>query len=270
MDIIFNYLKSKIIDGAGAVLSMMSKGSIELLDNEVVTNVLSLFEHIGWIILIIGILFAIANLYISYLESESVDVHLFIVNLVESFIAIFFLKVGAIAIFKLGVTVNELIRGVTSAPDYAKSINDFTGFLADACGLTTIWVLIIGVIAIVIIIVNLLQVLKRTGMYIAQIVMGYIYLFSLPGGNTGEFIEWCKQTVAIALTNVLQTSLVFIGLNLMAKDSGTVVIGFGILFSASAVETVAGKYGLSTNISRGLKGNLKSTGTALTRLAFKG
>lgn len=268
MDIIFNYLKDKIIGGAGDVIVFMTQASINLLQNEIVKNVLDLFEYIGWLILVIGVLFAIANLYIRFLETGRLELHFFIINVTQSIIAIFFLRVGATEIFILGNTLNKLICKVTSEPDYNKSINSFVDYLV-TMRFNTIWILFIGLVAIISIMVSLFQIMKRGGMYIAQIAMGYIYLFSLPAGNTDGFSEWIKQTVAIALTNVLQTTLLFVGMNLMAREGKDIILGLGVILGASSVEKIAGRYGMSTSISRSIRGFTSTIGMNLGRLIFK-
>jgi len=247
MDTIFNYLKDKMLGGAGKVLEYMANVSINLFDNEIVNSVLRLMEYIGWILLAIGILFAIVNLYISYLESESINIHLLILNMFKGIIAILFLKAGAIRIFELSITINKMIAEITTKPNYQQSL--------DKAEFGILWFLVIFIIVIVSTLVCLVQILKRGGMYIAHIMVGYLYIFSIPSGNTEGFTSWCKQTVAIALTNVLQTALLFIGLALMASDISKIFLGVGVIMAASKVEEIAGKYGMSTGSTGSMAGS---------------
>ncbi|MCB2362243.1 conjugal transfer protein TrbL family protein [Clostridium estertheticum] len=254
MDVIFDYLKDKLLGGAGKVLKYMSDVSINLFDNKIVSDVLQLMEYIGWILLAVGILFAIMNVYISYIESESINFHLLILNIFKGIIAILFLKVGAIRIFELSITVNKMIADITSKPDYQHSLDALSSTL-DKATLGVLWVLIISVIVIVSVLICLVQILKRGGMYIAHIMVGYLYIFSIPSGNTDGFMSWCRQTVAIALTNVLQTALLFMGLSLMASDGSKIFLGIGIIMAAGKVEEIAGKYGMSTGATGSMRGS---------------
>jgi len=260
MDVIFNYLKDNILSGAGKVLKYMSDISINLFDNQIVNSVLQLMDYIGWILLAVGILFAIVNVYISYIENESVNFHLLILNIFKGLIAILFLKVGAIRLFQLSITVNKLIANITSTPNYQQSIDNLSSTL-DKAALGILWVIVIALIVLVSILVCLIQILKRGGMYIAHIMVGYLYIFSIPSGNMDGFMSWCRQTVAIALTNVLQTAMLFMGLSLMASDASKIFLGIGIIMAASKVEEIAGKYGMST----GATGNMGSSASKAFR-----
>ncbi|MCB2295444.1 DUF6045 family protein [Clostridium algoriphilum] len=254
MDVIFNYLKDKMLGGAGKVLKYMSDVSINLFDNEIVNNILQLMEYIGWILLAVGILFAIMNVYISFIENESINFHLLILNIFKGIIAILFLKVGAIRIFELSITINKLIADITSKPNYQQSLDALSSTL-DKAAFGILWFLVIAVIVIVSVLICLVQILKRGGMYIAHIMVGYLYIFSIPSGNMDGFTSWCKQTVAIALTNVLQTALLFMGLSLMASDVSKIFLGVGIIMAAGKVEEIAGKYGMSTGASGSMGGS---------------
>ncbi|MCB2357101.1 conjugal transfer protein TrbL family protein [Clostridium estertheticum] len=254
MDIIFDYLKDKMMGGAGKVLKYMSDVSINLFDNKIVSDVLQLMDYIGWILLAVGILFAIMNVYISYVESESINFHLLILNIFKGIIAILFIKVGAIRVFQLSITINKMITDITSTPNYEHSLTALSSNL-DKAAFGIIWFLVIFVIVIVSILICLVQILKRGGMYIAHIMVGYLYIFSIPSGNTDGFMSWCRQTVAIALTNVLQTALLFMGLSLMASNAKTIFLGIGVIMAAGKVEEIAGKYGMSTGSTGSMAGS---------------
>ena len=245
MDVIFNYLKNGLLGHAGTVLKYMSDVSINLFDNQIVNDILQLMEYIGWILLAVGVLFAIMNVYIQYVENESINFHLLILNIFKAITAILFLKVGAIRVFELSIAINKMVADITGKPNYKNSLDALASTL-DKAAVGIIWTLIITVIVLVSVLVCLVQILKRSGMYIAHIMVGYLYIFSIPSGNTEGFTSWCKQTVAIALTNVLQMALLFMGISLMASDPTKIFLGIGIIMAADKVEEIADKYGMST------------------------
>jgi len=257
MDIIFGWLKDKILTGGADVLKYMSEASIDLFSNNIVDNVLKLMEYIGWILLAVGILFAIVNVYISYLESESINLHLLILNIFKGIIAILFLKAGVIRVYALSTTINDLVCKITTTPNYKQSLDNVSSGI-DSASFGVLWVLIITVTVIISILVCLIQILKRGGMYLAHVMVGYLYLFSIPSGNTNGFMDWCKQTVAIALTNILQTALLYIGLALMSTDITKIFLGIGVIMAASKVEDIAGKYGMSTSSGMSFKSASKA------------
>lgn len=248
MDTIFGWLNSNLIKVAGVVLTDLSQVSINLFSNNIVDNVLQLMEYVGWILFAIGILFAIVNMYIAYLESETINLHLLILNIFKGLIAILFLKAGAIRIFELSITINELVSKITTTPNYQKSLDNIVSQMATQ-SFSLLWGFFIIIAVLISVIVCLIQILKRGGMYLAHIMVGYLYMFSIPSGNTEGFTEWCRQTIAIALTNVLQTALLYIGLSLIANDISKIFLGIGVIMAATKVEEIAGRYGMSTNTS---------------------
>lgn len=248
MDTIFGWFNNNLIKSAGNVLTYMSQVSINLFSNPIVDNVLQLMEYVGWILFAIGILFAIVNMYIAYLESETINLHLLVLNIFKGLIAILFLKAGAIRLFELSITMNELVSKITTTPNYQQSLDNVVGKMATS-NFSLLWTFFIIIAVLISVVVCLIQILKRGGMYLAHIMVGYLYVFSIPSGNTEGFMDWCRQTVAIALTNVLQTALLYIGLAMIATDISKIFLGIGIIMAATKVEEIAGKYGLSTNTS---------------------
>ncbi len=248
MDTIFGWLNSNLIKGAGVVLTDLSQVSINLFKNNIVDNVLQLMEYVGWILFAIGILFAIVNMYIAYLESETINLHLLILNIFKGLIAILFLKAGAIRIFELSITINDLVSKITTTPNYQKSLDNIVSQMTTE-SFSLLWGFFIIIAVLISVVVCLIQILKRGGMYLAHIMVGYLYMFSIPSGNTEGFMDWCRQTVAIALTNVLQTALLYIGLSLIANDISKIFLGIGVIMAATKVEEIAGRYGMSTNTS---------------------
>jgi len=248
MDTIFGWFNSNLIKSAGKVLTYMSQVSINLFSNNIVDNVLQLMEYIGWILFAIGILFAIINMYIAYLESDTINLHLLVLNIFKGLIAILFLKAGSIRLFELSITINDLVSKITTTPNYQQSLDNIMGQLTSS-HFSLLWTFFIIIAVLISVVVCLIQILKRGGMYLAHIMVGYLYMFSIPSGNTEGFMDWCRQTVAIALTNVLQTALLYIGLSMIATDMSKIFLGIGVIMAATKVEEIAGRYGMTTNTS---------------------
>lgn len=249
MDFIFNYFKDKLIGGSGTVLTYMSNASLDLFSNSIVTNILLLFEYIGYILFAVGVLFGIANVYIEYLENESLNVHLFIMNVIKAIIAMAFLKVGAIWLYDLSNIINSSVSQIVSVPNYNNQVSNINSALGSDTSINVVWLVIIGLIVLFGLITSLVQIMKRGGLYMAQIILGYVYVFSIPSGNVDGFIEWCKTTASIAITNILQTALLYVGLALMSNDITKLFLGLGLIMSASSVEKIAGRFGMAASKS---------------------
>lgn len=248
-----------MINGAGKFLTYLSKVSINLFSNDIVRSVLSLFNYLGYILLAVGVLFAITNVYLEYLESGCIEVHLTIINTLKAIIAVIFLQAGAIELYDLSITIQSLISNIISTPNYNSVLTQVNSSLG--AEFSVIWVIAIFLCVVVSMVVVLVQILKRGGMYMVQIIVGYLYIFSIPSGNTDGFIDWCKQTVAIAVTNVVQVAMLFLGMSLMANDISKIFLGIGVIMSAASVEKIAGRYGLSAGARQHIGSVVRTAGT---------
>ena len=70
-------------------------------------------------------------------------------------------------------------------------------------------------------------------------------MFSIPRGFSDGFNGWCKQIFALCLTAFLQTTLLFLGLLTWQTN---MLLGLGIMLSASEVPRIAQQFGLDTSI----------------------
>ena len=87
--------------------------------------------------------------------------------------------------------------------------------------------------------------IKRGGILLCQIAVGSLYMFSIPRGFSDGFNSWCKQIFALCLTAFLQTTLLFLGLLTWQTN---MLLGLGIMLSASEVPRIAQQFGLDTSI----------------------
>jgi len=102
--------------------------------------------------------------------------------------------------------------------------------------------------------------LKRGGILIIQIAVGSLYLFSVPRGYSDGFWQWSKQVAALCLTAFLQTTLLFLGL-LTFPDH--MLLGMGIMLSASEVPRIAQQFGLDTSAKFNLSSVVHMSSTAV-------
>lgn len=245
MDIIFNYLQQKIVESAGSILTGLSSVSIDIFSNSVVINLLNFMDYVGYMLLAVGILFAISNMYIQYVEDGTSQVHLLIVNIINSIVVIIFLQAGTIAMFNISTIIQNAMKSFITVPDFNDVVGTISSVGSDS--LNVVWAFIVDIVALIAIIVVLVQCTKRAGIYLIQIMVGYLYIFSIPAGNTDGFFGWCRQTVAIAFTNAVQITLLMLGMKLMTNTLQSIFLGIGVILAASSVEKVAGQFGMSAN-----------------------
>jgi hypothetical protein len=110
--------------------------------------------------------------------------------------------------------------------------------------------------------------IKRGGILLTSIVIGSLYMFSVPRGYSDGFTSWCKQVIGICFTAFMQTTLLLAGL---ATWNVNVLLGLGIMLASSEVPRIAGQFGMDTST----RGNVISVVYAaqsavnITRTIFK-
>lgn len=93
-----------------------------------------------------------------------------------------------------------------------------------------------------------------------QMVVGSLYMFSIPRGYTDGFNQWMKQIAALCLTAFLQTTLLFLGL-LTFPDN--MLLGLGIMLSANEVPRIAQQFGLDSSVKVNMTSIVHATTTAV-------
>lgn len=242
MKFLFKQFFNMIFDGAAKVITDASAISLDIFKQDAVQSLLDFFKLLGWIILAVGILFGIANYCIERIEGDVTPLDELFMNIFKGIIAVEFVQQGAIFIFNLADTITTSIKDIVSINDktIAKIIDALSGVLV---AYSILWGIILGVIFLFMWLFVLFQALKRSGMYLMQIMVGYLYVFGMPSGNTEGILDWSRQTVALAVTNILQISSLIIALNLMISEQ--FFPSLVVLFAATAADKIAGRFGMS-------------------------
>ncbi|WP_317312362.1 conjugal transfer protein TrbL family protein [Clostridium thermobutyricum] len=261
MNWVFTSLLTLALKGVGNLFVLIGKVSMSLFSVPMVQDTLELFQIVGWIVLTVGILFGIINYLLASRDGETVDLGGLILNIVYGIMATILLEPGSIFIFNLGITFQKIFLNLVQYQnkitlDNSDKINSIFKALYSVVNndLGVLWTFVIILVIIIAILIVFFQCLKRSGIYLIQIMMGYLYIFSIPSGGTDGFVEWIRQTMAIAITNAIQIGILFIGINLlsdMTSLSGTValegVLGIGVILASTQVEKIAGRFGFAVN-----------------------
>ena len=100
--------------------------------------------------------------------------------------------------------------------------------------------------------------LKRGGILLIQIAVGSLYLFSLPRGYADGFYCWCRQIAGLCLTAFLQTTILIAGLMVWNEN---MLLGCGLMLSASEIPRVAQQFGLETTTRANIMSAVYATQT---------
>lgn len=255
MSFIFEYLTDGLKEGAEVILTGLSKYSLEIFNQPLVTSVLDLMQYIGYILFTIGLLFSIFNMMAAMMEGESgVNLHFFFINFLKGLTFVVVWKDGALFLYNLCLTLQDCFKTIVDfTPDY-KTLTDF---IVDITGISILWKFIILVFLMFSVIFSLYQCLKRGAIYFVHIALGYFYAISVSQGQTDGMFNWAKQTLAVAVTNCFQVALIFLGMKL-ANSVETLFLGVGILGAAISIEKVAGYFGHSTGSLKQISGAAKT------------
>ncbi len=176
MKFLFTQILNMIFDGAAKVLTNISALSLDIFSQDVVINLLDFFQLLRWIILAVGILFGIANFCIERIEGNDIPLENIFMNIFKGIIAVSFIKDGAIFIFTLANTITATISGISpiTDKDITTIISSLTSGLAQY---SVLWEILLVIVTLGLWFIILFQALKRSGMYMIQIMFDiYIYL----------------------------------------------------------------------------------------------
>lgn len=240
MNLIWTQIFNMLFSNAAKVLTDASGISVDIFNQDYIISVLDFFQMMGWIILVVGILFGVANYCIEKIEGNLTPLDDLFMNIFKSIIAVSFIQPGALFVFNLATVITEAVKGIIAKPEYSSVVGNMSSTLGNY---GPFWGFICGVIWLFSLIFIFIQAAKRSGMYLMQIMVGYLYLFGMPSGNTEGILEWVRQTAALAATNVLQMSALILGLKLMMNSQFWQ--SFAVLVAAASAEKIAGRFGMS-------------------------
>lgn len=240
MEYLWTQLFNLLFKTAAKVITDVSKISVDILNNNMILSILDFFQMLGWIILVVGILFGVANYCIERIEGNITPLDELFMSIFKSIIAVYFIQPGSLLIFNLATIITEAVKGIIAKPDYSSVVGSLSSTVS---GYGPFWGFCLGVMWLISLLIIFIQALKRGGMYMMQIMVGYLYLFGLPSGNTEGILEWTRQTAALAATNVLQMAALILSLKLMMNSQ--FFASLAVLAAATEADKIAGRFGMS-------------------------
>lgn len=174
---------------------------------------------------------------------------------------------------KLAYSITTLLAKGTgkNMTEYAST---FSGIKSTAIGLGFIIGLLIILFITIGIVVFFISALRANGNMTVQYMSSPLYVTSIVRGDTSAIGDWLRQTVAIAVTYVVQYFLFVFGLVLIADynttsvTNGSFFTGIGFWMVLIAVPRVLNKFGMSSG-STGISG-LTRTITSVKRVFTRG
>ena len=250
---ILNWLFELIMDGLSEFFGMMGNMGADLFDETWVQAIVLFFQYFGWAMFAVGIVVAVFECAIESQNGRG-SIRDTALNVLKGFMAVSLISTLPVELYKFCISLQtQMTGGLTSLiggsmSDLSKSALDIISGRAMGVIITLAMIIMLGYSVIKVFFANL----KRGGILLIQIAVGSLYMFSVPRGYTDGFIQWCKQTIAICFTAFMQALILFAGLGVLQSE---LLLGLGLIFSATEVPRIAQQFGLETST----KGNIMSS-----------
>ena len=248
LDIVFDWLFTRIYEGISDVFTIIDESSANLFDLAWVDAFISLFHHIGWILFVCGLIVAVFDTAIGY-ENGQANIKGTCLNALKGFFACSLITVVPERLYSFCVSLqhtfaSDLMSAMVANRNVSlmnSGLEAIEALRTDVSVSSLLFMIMIGFCTIKIVFANI----KRGGILLCQIAVASLYMFSIPRGYTDGFVNWCKQVIATCLTAFLQTTLLYLGL-LTFPDHH--ILSIGICLSANEVPRIAQMFGLDTSV----------------------
>ena len=247
-DIMFEWLFNKVYGAVAELFMFIDQSATDLFSLAWVSTFVSLFQALGWMLFVCGLIVAVFDTAIAY-ESGQANIKNTCLNVLKGFMAASLVTVVpqrlyAFCVAMQGTFSHELLGGfigATSSSVAGTGLSVIIALASDVSLFSLFFIILFGYCTVKVVFSNI----KRGGIMLCQIAVGSLYLFSVPRGYTDGFYSWCKQVIATCLTAFLQTTILYLGLLTYTQHA---LLAVGICLSATEVPRIAQMYGLDTSV----------------------
>jgi hypothetical protein len=275
-DTLLQWFYTSIYDAIAQFFTDMGNLGVEMYDLAWVQAAVHLFFLFGWAMFGVGMVTAIFDVAIEA-QTGRVNVKTAALNILKGFMAASLVTVVPLELYKFCVTLQNtfagdltrVFSGQQSLGLSQTSLSVLEGSFRVSADINISVFNILAMIALAYCVIKIFFAnIKRGGILLIQMAVGTMYMFSVPRGYTDGFNQWCKQIVALCLTAFMQTTLLFMGLITFSQH---MLLGLGIMLSASEVPRIAQQFGLDTTVRFNVMSVVHATTTAvnLTRSVGK-
>ena len=267
-DFMLKWFYTAIYTAIAEFFTMMGGMGVEIFLLPWVDAVVKLFSQFGWALFAVGMVVAVFDVAIES-QNGRASPKTTALNILKGFLATGLFSLVPVELYKFCVTLQNTFLGDLSALMGMtrglglgeQSVSVLEGSFLVSLDVNYKLFNMLAMIAFAYAVIKVFFAnLKRGGILIIQIAVGSLYLFSVPRGYSDGFWQWCKQVAALCLTAFLQTTLLFLGL-LTFPDH--MLLGMGIMLSASEVPRIAQQFGLDTSAKFNLSSVVHMTSTAV-------
>jgi hypothetical protein len=267
-DTMLQWFYTAIYDAIAEFFTTMGNLGVEMYDLAWVQAAVHLFYLFGWALFGVGVVTAIFDVAIES-QTGRVNIKTAGLNILKGFMAASLVTVVPLELYKFCITLQNtfagdltrVFAGQQSLSLSQTSLSVLAGSFAVSADVNFSVFNILAMVALAYCVIKIFFAnLKRGGILLIQMAVGSLYLFSVPRGYTDGFNQWCKQIVALCLTAFMQTTLLFMGLITFSQN---MLLGLGIMLSASEVPRIAQQFGLDTTVRFNVMNVVHATTTAV-------
>lgn len=266
LNAIIDWFYDLMVGFLGDFFVLMENMGVELFELSWVQSVVHFFSNLGWALFAVSLVACAFECGIEYSNGRG-DIRRTAIGIIKGFMAVSLFSTVPVKLYSLCVSLQGLLTaGLVGDAGTIGALgqNIVDGFtttegIMEGAATMTVGAVTVGPIMLVLCLIMaaycIVKVffanLKRGGILLIQIAVGSLYMFSVPRGYTDGFVMWMKQIIGLCVTAFLQATILVAGM-LVFKDH--LLLGLGLLLSASEVPRIAGAFGLDTST----RGNIMS------------
>ena len=182
-------------------------------------------------------------------------------NFIRGFLAANLFYALPVPVYKLFVSVGETIGYAITGSSlfYSEmwSSDAFTSSLPVGV-VRALLVLVVHIIMLICLIIVYFKFLKRGFELFVMIVMGCLYMISIPRGYMDGFVDWAKQTIGIGLSACLQIIAVALGSKICVDH---LFLGLAIFLASGEIDKLMQRFGIVQSNSANLFAVIHAAGS---------
>lgn len=248
--------------------TMMGNMGADIFELEWVKATINLFALFGWSLFVVGMVVAIFDVAIEY-QCGRANIKTTAINILKGFFACSLIGVVPVELYKFCISLqntfshdlSRIFSGTKTLDLAGQSTSVLKGSFAVTEQMNYNLFNLLALIAFAYCVIKIFFAnIKRGGILLIQMVVGSLYMFSVPRGYTDGFNQWMKQIAALCLTAFMQTTLLYLGL---LTFPGNMLLGLGIMLAANEVPRIAQQFGLDSSVKVNMMSVVHATTTAV-------
>lgn len=267
-DAMLQWFYETIYGAVADFFTMMGGMGADIFDLDWMQATIRLFTLFGWSLFVAGTVVAVFDVAIEY-QSGRANIKTTSINILKGFFACSLIGVVPVELYKFCISLqNTFAHDLTTIFASGQTLDlagQSTSVLVGCFAVSgTVTVSLFNILALIAFAYCVIKIffanIKRGGILLIQMSVGALYMFSVPRGYQDGFNQWCKQVIAICLTALMQTTLLFLGL---LTFPGNMLLGLGVMLAANEVPRIAQQFGLDSSVRVNMMSVVHATTTAV-------